>query len=86
MATTTLVFAGNPFATAEPAYQLQQAERIDDKRHSVVKLKRGSGQVQTDVGTGAIDDLFDNVEEGGPGSDTYAGSSIYDGPRVSVYA
>jgi len=38
------------------------------------------------VGTGAVDDLFDPVEEGAPGSDTYAGSSIYDGPRISVYA
>jgi hypothetical protein len=86
MATTNLIFPGNPFATAEPAFQLQQAERIDDKRHSVAKLKRGSGQAQTDVGTGAVDDLFDPVEEGAPGSDTYAGSSIYDGPRISVYA
>ena len=89
MATTTLVFPVNPFATSETKYQLPEPARIDDTRNRAAKYSPGARQSES--GTGSADDGWSDFSEEVEASARQAAdfekdSEKYVGIHISVYA
>jgi hypothetical protein len=85
MATTTLVFPVNPFATGETMAPAPQAARIDRKRSSVTGYHEEAGHASGDSGKGAMDDFFDAADQTVSVNDPMAESSSYLGTNINIY-